>query len=464
MLVICGDVVNIVFTYVLADMLRTRLYMDRPWPETLAGFQSPWQVHYWTLFVLPVVWPMVLRWRGWYEPQWRPLRWHARQAITAALVMALLLAGMALFLRREIFPRMQIVLFAALLPATTLMMRGITGWLGRWVASRLKRHILIVGTGRDAVRLRRLLRVSAMGRSTVVGHVRLANGSNGEELSTGAVLGDVRSLAMILDNDVIDEVFFAVRLDQVRDILPCVRLCEEVGVASHVLAESMVCHSAPELEQFHGIPMLGYSPVRHAPELLALKRVLDVILATGLILVTGPIMLLCAVLIRLSGAGAILFRQSRSGLNGRTFAMYKFRTMQADAEIRLAEVSHLNESDGPVFKARNDPRITSRIARIMRRYSLDELPQLFNVFKGDMSMVGPRPPIPEEVARYDRWQRRRLSMRPGLTCLWQIKGRHRLSFDEWMHLDLFYIDHWSLKLDSLIMLKTIGTVLSGSGA
>lgn len=143
--------------------------------------------------------------------------------------------------------------------------------------------------------------------------------------------------------------------------------------------------------------------------------------------------------------------------------MFKFRTMEAGAEARQAELAEMNEVTGPVFKIERDPRVTA-VGRFLRRWSLDELPQLFNVLKGDMSIVGPRPPLPAEVARYDRWQRRRLSMRPGLTCLWQVKGRHKIGFDEWMKLDLFYIDHWSLKLDFLILCRTIAAVLSGSGA
>jgi lipopolysaccharide/colanic/teichoic acid biosynthesis glycosyltransferase len=167
--------------------------------------------------------------------------------------------------------------------------------------------------------------------------------------------------------------------------------------------------------------------------------------------------------IRLSSQGGVLFRQTRCGLYGRRFTLYKFRTMVEGAEDRLAELQHLNEMDGPVFKSRRDPRVT-RLGRLLRKFSLDELPQLWNVLRGDMSLVGPRPPIPEEVARYERWQRRRLSMKPGLTCLWQVNGRNELDFRSWIDLDLQYIDSWSLGLDLRILLKTIPVVLSGRGA
>ncbi len=170
-----------------------------------------------------------------------------------------------------------------------------------------------------------------------------------------------------------------------------------------------------------------------------------------------------ALAIRLTSSGQVLFRQVRCGLNGRRFTLYKFRTMVEDAERRRPELHHLNEMDGPVFKVRRDPRVT-RLGRLLRRYSLDELPQLWNVLSGTMSLVGPRPAIPEEVAQYQRWQRRRLSMRPGLTCLWQISGRNDLDFDRWMELDLEYIDSWSPLLDLKILARTVPVVLSGRGA
>jgi lipopolysaccharide/colanic/teichoic acid biosynthesis glycosyltransferase len=181
------------------------------------------------------------------------------------------------------------------------------------------------------------------------------------------------------------------------------------------------------------------------------------------LLIALPVLLVVWIAIRLGEGGAVLFRQRRCGLNGRVFTLYKFRTMVEGAEERLEEVAHLNEMNGPVFKSSRDPRITW-LGRWLRRFSLDELPQLWNVLKGDMSLVGPRPPIPEEVARYERWQRRRLAMKPGLTCLWQIRGRNEIDFEEWMRLDLEYIDNWSPWLDLKILLRTVPVVLSGRGA
>jgi lipopolysaccharide/colanic/teichoic acid biosynthesis glycosyltransferase len=174
-------------------------------------------------------------------------------------------------------------------------------------------------------------------------------------------------------------------------------------------------------------------------------------------------MALLALLIRLTSQGPVLYRQTRCGLGGRKFTLYKFRSMRPDADLRREELEALNEVDGPVFKITHDPRCTP-MGRFMRKFSLDELPQLFNIVKGDMSFVGPRPPLPEEVEKYEPWQRRRLRMAPGLTCLWALEGRSRLSFRRWMELDLDYIDHWSLALDWKILLKTVPIVLLGRGA
>ena len=183
-----------------------------------------------------------------------------------------------------------------------------------------------------------------------------------------------------------------------------------------------------------------------------------------------PLFGLIALAIRIDSKGPIIFKQVRVGLRGRKFVLYKFRSMVINAEdilsetnqANLAEVHMRNEQDGPVFKMKNDPRVT-RVGKFLRKTSLDELPQFFNVLKGDMSVVGPRPPIPSEVDKYERWQLRRLSMKPGITCIWQVSGRNNIPFERWMKLDLQYIDSWSLKLDFMIILKTIKTIFKRDG-
>jgi exopolysaccharide biosynthesis polyprenyl glycosylphosphotransferase len=205
------------------------------------------------------------------------------------------------------------------------------------------------------------------------------------------------------------------------------------------------------------------TPADEGVYLRAGKRFVDVVGASLALLVLSPIILLLAIIIRITTHGPVFYRSKRIGRGGREFTFYKLRSMVKDAHARRGHLDHLNEADGPVFKIARDPRITP-IGRFMRSTSLDEVPQFWNVLRGDMSLVGPRPPIPEEVAQYEPWQLRRLDVRPGLTCLWQISGRSRIGFQEWMRLDLEYIRHRSLKLDLKILVRTIPAVLSREGA
>jgi lipopolysaccharide/colanic/teichoic acid biosynthesis glycosyltransferase len=193
------------------------------------------------------------------------------------------------------------------------------------------------------------------------------------------------------------------------------------------------------------------------------KRLLDLTVACIALLLLSPLFLLVALAVRLESRGPTFYVSTRLGRRARPFPFKKFRSMVRDAEVQRDRYLHLNEMDGPVFKIRNDPRLT-RVGRILRKTSLDELPQLFHVIRGEMSLVGPRPPIPAEVERYEPWQRRRLSVTPGITCLWQVRGRNRISFQDWMRLDMEYIDRMSLGMDLKILVLTIPAVLRGSGA
>jgi exopolysaccharide biosynthesis polyprenyl glycosylphosphotransferase len=216
------------------------------------------------------------------------------------------------------------------------------------------------------------------------------------------------------------------------------------------------------LETLGRIPLLTFSATPHDELRLLAKRTIDVVLAGIGLVIASPLLLLAVVLVRLTSPGPLIFRQERCGLNGRRFTLFKFRSMVANAEELRPGLEHLNEKS-TVFKIKNDPRLTPA-GRFLRKFSIDELPQLWNILRGDMSIVGPRPPIASEVENYARWQRRRLRMRPGLTCLWAIEGRDQLDFDTMMRKDLQYIDTWSLILDLRIMLLTIPLVLTGKGA
>jgi exopolysaccharide biosynthesis polyprenyl glycosylphosphotransferase len=211
-----------------------------------------------------------------------------------------------------------------------------------------------------------------------------------------------------------------------------------------------------------GLPFMSLSSIPHKNADLIIKAVIDYFVAGFSLIILSPLLILIAITIKLTSKGPILFTQIRSGLNGRQFTLYKFRTMVSNAEELKEQLKVINEMDGPVFKITNDPRVTP-VGHFLRRTSLDELPQLFNIIKGEMSLVGPRPPLPSEVQEYQLWQRRKLSMKPGLTCIWQVSGRNNVSFKEWMTMDLEYIDKWSLFLDFKLLVLTVKEVTHGGG-
>jgi len=240
--------------------------------------------------------------------------------------------------------------------------------------------------------------------------------------------------------------------------------CQEMGVHLVVLPEIYpTAFSTVRSTEFFGSPVLVYETGPAGSQRLYLKEIYDRVGAFLGLISTLPILFISALLIKLFSKGPIFYAQERLGKNGKKFVMYKFRTMVIDADKRKQKLDSLNEMDGPVFKIKNDPRVTP-IGKVLRNMSIDELPQLFNVLKGDMSLVGPRPALLDEVKQYDSWQRRRLSIKPGITCLWQIGGRNSINFENWMRLDLEYIDNWSLWLDTKILAKTIPAVLSRKGA
>jgi exopolysaccharide biosynthesis polyprenyl glycosylphosphotransferase len=328
------------------------------------------------------------------------------------------------------------------------------------------RNFLLVGDGSEVAEIARTLEANETRGMRLCGFVRVQTGPPKallDGLARSYPMVTLPELPELLHRRVIDEVIFAVANEDLEKLREAFLVCEEEGVKTRVLLNffpRMI--SKVYLERLGSKPLLTFSATPEDESLL-LKRGLDFITALIALVALSPLLLILGLLVKLTSRGPIFFAQTRCGLGGRRFTLFKFRSMQADADLVREELEALNEVDGPVFKIRNDPRCTP-IGRFMRKFSLDELPQLVNIIKGDMSFVGPRPPLPAEVEKYERWQRRRLRMQPGLTCLWALEGRSKLSFRRWMELDLEYIDHWSMMLDWKILLKTIPIVLVGRGA
>lgn len=325
-------------------------------------------------------------------------------------------------------------------------------------------YVMVVGTGERAIRLGRDLEQSAHYGVRLRGF--LAEASNAPHEITLRVpykVLPVADLPAILREHVVDEVVFAVGSESLADLEEIFLLCDEEGVRTRVAVDFFPhVNSTVSLERFGATPLLTFSAAPYDEIRLLVKRMIDVVIAAAGLIVLSPLMALVALLVRVTSPGPAIFRQMRCGLNGRMFVFYKFRSMCQDAEKLRDQLEHLNVR-GTAFKIPQDPRLTP-LGRWLRKFSIDEWPQLWNVLRGDMSLVGPRPAVPVEVEQYARWQRRRLRMRPGLTCLWAISGRDSVDFETWMKMDMQYIDNWSLALDWKILLQTIPRVLTGHGA
>lgn len=288
--------------------------------------------------------------------------------------------------------------------------------------------------------------------------------AKGVGLDCGCLVG-ATALERSLKELAIDEVIFTDIVEVMPQVEEMIVICSEEGIRTTLAADLFSLGMAKSaMSNFAGMPMIHFQTPPGDHWELSLKRGVDIVVSLSLLLLFSPVFLLSFVGVKATSQGPALFKQKRMGLNGRVFSLYKFRSMYEGAEGQLEELRELNEMEGPVFKLRNDPRVTP-FGRFMRRFSLDELPQLWNVLRGDMSLVGPRPPIPGEVRLYERRDRRRLSMRPGLTCTWQVSGRNEISdFEAWVKLDLDYIDNWSLGRDFVLIFRTIPAVLFGHGA
>jgi len=395
-----------------------------------------------------------------------PIRVGTSLLYQVMVVLLVAYAGLYLFQRSDI-SRAFVLAAGGVMFVTLLVGRAVSYSGVYWMRERLNRYhyCLVVGCGSRAREVATLIEESRGGGLRLVGFVDPESGPSPTARSIGNYevypLSDVEH---ILQNRVVDEVIFAVGMQELARLEPLILHCANVGMRVRMQLEFLpAAYSRIYLEKFRDVELLSLSSTPESELLLFCKRIFDIALATGSLIFLSPLMAAVAAAIRVTSPGPVLFKQTRCGLGGRRFTLYKFRSMINNAEQLKAELHQLNELDGPVFKLRDDPRITP-VGRWLRRFSIDELPQLWNIVRGDMSFVGPRPAIPAEVEQYEPWQRRRLRMRPGLTCTWVLEGRNHLDFNRWIQLDLAYIDTWSLWLDAKIFLRTIPIVISGRGA
>lgn len=436
----------------------------------------------WLFFIAPIVTVFCLARHGFYDlSQWKEERPFSGAIVTSAVQATIGLVVIAFFLQgRDISrtPSVEIgfekvsrsvvlvfpfVLVGGLALKTLLLQR----YLRRRRAISAKEHsILLVGSGESLRRFIKLIADHPLWGFRIVGIVD-DTGREAKYVHDIPLVGTLKDLITYIEKHPVDEVVFLPEATPLAQLAPYFEQCEEMGVRTRLSLNFFRPSIArPVLDTFETVPIVSYFPTRELNAALLFKYTFDRVAALILLILLSPVFIITAILIKLtseSWSDPIFYGQTRCGLNGKHFTCWKFRSMKVGADKEVEKLRARNIMGGPVFKVPDDPRVT-RIGKFIRKTSIDELPQLWNVVRGEMSLVGPRPPIPAEVEKYDRWQRRRLSMKPGITCLWQVNGRNTLPFDVWMKLDLEYIDNWSLWLDFKILLKTIYVVATGYGA
>ncbi|HPG40372.1 MAG TPA: sugar transferase [bacterium] len=434
---------------------------------TFSGFLN-FASNFWMLFGgFPLIWVVIFSIYGIYEGyRTRPFKKLVWLIIVSGL-WATLASGNFVFLAKlQMTSRLFFVVYAT--TAYILIL------LEKWALLKIldnvhskglnQENLLIVGTGKRALEFIDAVHNHGNWGLKIVGLIDDDHALYGKKIAGYRVMGRIKDIPFIINQIVIDRVIFVVPRHWLPLIEEAILACEEVGINTALSLDFYNLTLAQTKQtDFNGFPLLEFKTFHAREWQLFIKRLLDIIISALSLIIFSPIMLITAIAIKLETRGPILFKQVRCGLKGRKFVLYKFRSMINNAEEMKADLAQENEMDGPVFKMKKDPRITN-VGSFIRKTSIDELPQLFNVLKGDMSIVGPRPPIVSEVENYKIWQRRRLSLKPGITCIWQVSGRNKLSFDQWMKMDLEYIDNWSLMLDWRIMMKTFFVVITGYGA
>jgi len=424
-------------------------------------------VYMWILLIHTPLLIIILRSNGAYNPRKTISIFDIVWVTFKSIVLSMLALGTIIyFMKYQHVSRLFILLIGVLTFLVLIVQRIFYCQVLKSVRRKgiHARNVLIVGSGPRARQFARLILKHNEWGLRIIGYVDDNPREEDAVALRGQIIGAVRDIPVLVRENVVDEVVVAIPRRFLNGMEDVVHMCEETGIETTILADlfdTLIANT--HLSFVDDIPLLTFSTVPAQEWKLFIKALLDFLGAAFLIFGLAPLLIVIAFVVKLTSRGPVLYRQRRTGLQGREFLLYKFRSMYVDADERFNEVEHLNEMTGPVFKINRDPRVT-RIGRVIRKTSLDELPQLFNVLKGEMSLVGPRPPIPHEVDQYKRWQHRRLSMKPGITCIWQVNGRNKIGFEEWMKLDLQYIDNWSLGLDFKILFKTIPVVLFGYGA
>ncbi len=448
-----ADGLLMVVAFWAAHQLR---FLGGDWPLFGAKPIGRFEEFQWLLVVILPFGPIVLELQGFYtNPLQKTIGKSLSQIARGIFWLGLLIAGASYFLRLSVPSRAVMPLFVMITTGVLLLRESFTvaRFRKRAIREDLRERVVLAGTPSDVHQLRHTFTAEQIMEIEIVAEIDIES-------------QPVTRLIEALHEHSVNRVIFAGGHSHLNRLQEAIAACEIEGVEAWLAADFIRTSIArPDFDVFGGRPMLVFRTTPDVSWALLIKGLIDRVGAILGLLVFSWSFVVIAIGIKLTSPGPIFFRQKRAGKNGQPFTMFKFRSMDTDAEMRQAELAAYNQMQGPVFKIEKDPRIT-QFGKFLRRSSFDELPQLFNVLKGDMSLVGPRPLPIYEVEQFDSTaHRRRLSMKPGLTCLWQVSGRNKIkSFDDWVKLDLQYIDNWSLWLDIVILVRTLPVIILGFGA
>jgi exopolysaccharide biosynthesis polyprenyl glycosylphosphotransferase len=461
-----ADAVTTAFSFVAAHFALIWARIIFPWAPIGRDIEITHDL-YWKIVVFAIIWVLVLTKLGAYTYQrFKSLRREIKLVGKTALIGTLIFLAADFILRFEYIPRTYIGIFLVVnflsLAGEKLILFNIAKQIRKRGKNRKK--VLVVGSGMRAKNFIETVEKNLEWGLDIVGLVAEDGSFFGAELYGKKILGTNSEIEKILHQYPVGEVIICASGMEMGKVEKVLETCEREGVQIRVNSDFFGgLAKKVTLDEVYGLSIISFTTIPDNEWSLYLKRLIDILVSGILLIVLSPFFLVTGILIKLTSEGPVFYEWNVMGFNKRRFRSWKFRTMVKDADAKKEMLMAQNEMKGPVFKIKDDPRIT-KVGRFLRKFSLDELPQLWSVFKGDMSLVGPRPAGPHELIRYESWQRRKLSIKPGLTCLWQANGRNEIEdFDNWVKMDLEYIDNWSFWLDFKILLKTAWVVVKGTG-
>jgi exopolysaccharide biosynthesis polyprenyl glycosylphosphotransferase len=458
------DVFLINIAFVLAYWVRYELQLFR---AVDPAFDVPYRVYLPFVAIFTLLLILVYRQQGIYRLRHQISWFDEFYAIVNGTATGIVIMIVFIFIYRPTFYSRVIFIYAGLLSVGIL---GLSRLLKVILWQRMRRRgfdtrqVLIVGAGEVARAVMRAMVANRDCGFNIIGFLDDHPAKGETDIGRFKALGSIDNLPNVLQEEKVDEVIMTLPWQYHRKIMSIMAQCERLNIRVRIVPDLFqITLNRMHIEEIAGVPMIGIKEVGISGLSQLIKRTIDVAFSALALFFGAPLMALIALMIKMDSPGPAIFSQERVGKMGRLFWVYKFRSMVEDAEKQQEALQALNEADGPLFKIREDPR-TTRLGRQLRRFSLDELPQFYNVLRGEMSLIGPRPAIPAEVELYQEWQKRRLEVSPGMTGLWQVSGRSELTFDEMALLDIYYIENWSPALDVKILLQTIPRIIFGNGA